>query len=295
MTTMNPFLVQSTLPYLAPHFDQIANHHYRPAFDEGMQQKRAEIAAIALNPQMPDFNNTILALEQSGELLTRVTSVFFAMTAAHTNDELQRLDEQFSAELAELANDIYLNGELFARVDAVWQRRESLGLDSESIRLVEVIHQRFVLAGAKLAQADKAKLKVLNTEAATLTSQFNQRLLAANKSGGLVVNDIAQLAGMSEQEIALAAEAAREKGLDNKWLIPLLNTTQQPALAKMMPMIPALSFNVWWRSVHNRQHYLVFLIMPHGKSPIRWQKHLKQHLTLCGKLFQRRVNVRAMN
>lgn len=202
------------------------------------------------------------------------------MTAAHTNDELQRLDEQFSAELAELANDIYLNGELFARVDAVWQRRESLGLDSESIRLVEVIHQRFVLAGAKLAQADKAKLKVLNTEAATLTSQFNQRLLAANKSGGLVVNDIAQLAGMSEQEIALAAEAAREKGLDNKWLIPLLNTTQQPALAemrdratreklfiagwtraeKMMPMIPALSFNVWWRS---RAQQATLLGFPH--------------------------------
>ena len=240
MTTMNPFLVQSTLPYLAPHFDQIANHHYRPAFDEGMQQKRAEIAAIALNPQMPDFNNTILALEQSGELLTRVTSVFFAMTAAHTNDELQRLDEQFSAELAELANDIYLNGELFARVDAVWQRRESLGLDSESIRLVEVIHQRFVLAGAKLAQADKAKLKVLNTEAATLTSQFNQRLLAANKSGGLVVNDIAQLAGMSEQEIALAAEAAREKGLDNNLLEliaadPAFNLSLDDLKAAMKP------------------------------------------------------------
>ena len=240
MTTMNPFLVQSTLPYLAPHFDQIANHHYRPAFDEGMQQKRAEIAAIALNPQTPDFNNTILALEQSGELLTRVTSVFFAMTAAHTNDELQRLDEQFSAELAELANDIYLNGELFARVDAVWQRRESLGLDSESIRLVEVIHQRFVLAGAKLAQADKAKLKVLNTEAATLTSQFNQRLLAANKSGGLVVNDFAQLAGMSEQEIALAAEAAREKGLDNNLLEliaadPAFNLSLDDLKAAMKP------------------------------------------------------------
>ncbi|MDU7257991.1 MAG: peptidyl-dipeptidase Dcp [Escherichia coli] len=247
MTTMNPFLVQSTLPYLAPHFDQIANHHYRPAFDEGMQQKRAEIAAIALNPQTPDFNNTILALEQSGELLTRVTSVFFAMTAAHTNDELQRLDEQFSAELAELANDIYLNGELFARVDAVWQRRESLGLDSESIRLVEVIHQRFVLAGAKLAQADKAKLKVLNTEAATLTSQFNQRLLAANKSGGLVVNDFAQLAGMSEQEIALAAEAAREKGLDNKWLphyaawkiADQMAKTPEAALNFMREIVPA--------------------------------------------------------
>lgn len=315
MTTMNPFLVQSTLPYLAPHFDQIANHHYRPAFDEGIQQKRAEIAAIALNPQTPDFNNTILALEQSGELLTRVTSVFFAMTAAHTNDELQRLDEQFSAELAELANDIYLNGELFARVDAVWQRRESLGLDSESIRLVEVIHQRFVLAGAKLEQADKAKLKVLNTEAATLTSQFNQRLLAANKSGGLVVNDVAQLAGMSEQEIAQAAEAAREKGLDNNWLIPLLNTTQQPALAELRDRATRekLFTAGWMRAEKNdandtraiiqrlveiraqQAKLLGFLIMPHGKSPIRWQKRQKQRSTLCGKLFQRRVNVRAMN
>ncbi|VFS18909.1 dipeptidyl carboxypeptidase II [Escherichia coli] len=198
---------------------------------------------------------------------------------------IQRLDEQFSAELAELANDIYLNGELFARVDAVWQRRESLGLDSESIRLVEVIHQRFVLAGAKLEQADKAKLKVLNTEAATLTSQFNQRLLAANKSGGLVVNDIAQLAGMSEQEIALAAEAAREKGLDNNWLIPLLNTTQQPVLAELRDRATreklftagwtraekndandtALSFNVWWRSACSRRNCLVFLIMPAWK------------------------------
>lgn len=233
MSTTNPFLTQSTLPYMAPHFDQIENQHYRPAFDEGMRQKRIEIEAIALNPQTPDFTNTILALEKSGELLTRVTSVFFAMTSAHTNDELQRLDEQFSAELAELANDIYLNGELFARVDAVWQRRETLGLDSESVRLVEVIHQRFVLAGAKLENADKEKLKVLNTEAATLTSQFNQRLLAANKSGGLVVDDVSQLAGMSEQEIALAAEAAREKGLENQWLIPLLNTTQQPALAEL--------------------------------------------------------------
>ncbi len=232
MTTMNPFLVQSTLPYLAPHFDQIANHHYRPAFDEGMQQSGQKLLPSRLTRK--HLISTILFWHwNKAENYLPALPASFAMTAAHTNDELQRLDEQFSAELAELANDIYLNGELFARVDAVWQRRESLGLDSESIRLVEVIHQRFVLAGAKLEQADKAKLKVLNTEAATLTSQFNQRLLAANKSGGLVVNDIAQLAGMSEQEIALAAEAAREKGLDNNWLIPLLNTTQQPALAEL--------------------------------------------------------------
>lgn len=111
------------------------------------------------------------------------------MTAAHTNDELQRLDEAFSAELAALSNDIYLNSALFARVDAVWQQRHSLGLDDESLRLVDVIHQRFVLAGAQLAEEDKARLKVLNTESATLMSQFNQRLLAASKAGGLAVDD----------------------------------------------------------------------------------------------------------
>lgn len=187
--------------------------HYRPAFDEGVRQKRAEIEGIVQNPQRPDFANTLLALEQSGALLTRVTSVFFAMTAAHTNDELQRLDEEFSAELASLANDIYLNSALFARVENVWQRRSSSGLDSESIRLLEVVYQRFVLAGACLNETDKARLKALNTESATLTSQFNQRLLAANKSGAIVVDDVRHLDGLSTEEIAVAAETAREKGL----------------------------------------------------------------------------------
>ncbi|MCX8969857.1 peptidyl-dipeptidase Dcp [Citrobacter portucalensis] len=233
MSLTNPFLRHSTLPYQAPQFDQIEVQHYRPAFDEGVRQKRAEIEAIVQNPQAPDFANTLLALEQSGTLLTRVTSVFFAMTAAHTNDELQRLDEEFSAELANLANDIYLNGALFSRVEAVWQQRGSLGLDYESLRLLEVIHQRFVLAGARLNEVDKANLKALNTESATLTSQFNQRLLAANKSGALVVDDARYLDGLSAEEIAVAAEAAKEKGLEVRWVIPLLNTTQQPALAAL--------------------------------------------------------------
>lgn len=231
MSLTNPFLHHSTLPYQAPQFDQIDVQHYRPAFDEGVRQKRAEIDAIVQNSQVPDFANTLLALEQSGGLLTRVTSVFFAMTAAHTNDELQRLDEEFSAELANLANDIYLNGALFSRVEAVWQRRGTLSLDSESIRLLEVVYQRFVLAGARLNETDKAKLKALNTESATLTSQFNQRLLAANTSGAMVVDDIRQLEGLSTEEIAVAAEAARAKGFEARWVIPLLNTTQQPALA----------------------------------------------------------------
>ena len=233
MSLTNPFLHHSTLPYQAPQFDQIEDCHYRPAFDEGVKQKRAEIAAIVQNQQAPDFTNTLLALEQSGALLTRVTSVFFAMTAAHTNDELQRLDEAFSAELAALANDIYLNDALFARIDTVWQQRSLLGLDGESLRLLEVIHQRFVLAGARLNDADKARLKALNTESATLTSQFNQRLLAANKAGALIVDDVRQLDGLSAEEIAVAAEAASDKGLEVRWVIPLLNTTQQPALAAL--------------------------------------------------------------
>ncbi|HCD7426148.1 TPA: peptidyl-dipeptidase Dcp [Citrobacter werkmanii] len=253
MSLTNPFLHHSTLPYQAPQFDQIDVQHYRPAFDEGVRQKREEIAAIVQNPQDPDFANTLLALEQSGALLTRVTSVFFAMTAAHTNDELQRLDEAFSAELAGLANDIYLDGALFARVDAVWQRRHTLGLDCESVRLVEVVHQRFVLAGARLNEADKARLKALNTESATLTSQFNQRLLAANKSGALVVDDVRRLDGLSAEEIAVAAEAAKEKGLESRWVIPLLNTTQQPALAVLRDrqIREDLFIQAWTRAEHD--------------------------------------------
>jgi len=233
MSVTNPFFSASPLPYQAPPFDVITDEHYRPAFDEGVRQKRAEIAAITANPAAADFDNTLLALEQSGHLLNQVTSVFFAMTSAHTNDFLQQLDEAFSTELAELANDIYLDDALFARVESVWRQRETLGLDAESLRLVETTYQKFVLAGAMLSAEDKATLKTLNTEAAGLTSQFNQRLLAADKAGGLVVDYVHQLDGLSVEEIASAAEAAKGKGLENRWLLTLLNTTQQPALAAL--------------------------------------------------------------
>lgn len=219
------------MPYQAPRFDAINDSHYRPAFDEAMRLKRADIDAIIAQRAAPDFDNTVLALEKSGAMLSRVSSVFFAMTSAHTNDYLQALDEQFSTELAGLANDIWLNDTLFARVEAVWQDREAL--DAESRRLTEETYQHFVLAGARLNADEKAELKSLNTEAATLTSQFNQRLLAANKAGGLVVDDVHQLDGLSAEEMAAAAHAAAEKGLKERWLIPLLNTTQQPALAAL--------------------------------------------------------------
>lgn len=231
MSVNNPFFEISLLPYQAPRFDAINDSHYRPAFDEAMRLKRADIDAIIAQRAAPDFDNTVLALEKSGAMLSRVSSVFFAMTSAHTNDYLQALDEQFSTELAGLANDIWLNDTLFARVEAVWQDRETL--DAESRRLTEETYQHFVLAGARLNADEKAELKSLNTEAATLTSQFNQRLLAANKAGGLVVDDVRQLDGLSAEEMAAAAHAAAEKGLKERWLIPLLNTTQQPALAAL--------------------------------------------------------------
>lgn len=231
MSVSNPFFQISLLPYQAPRFDVINDSHYRPAFDEAMRQKRADIDAIIAQTAPPDFTNTVLALEKSGAMLSRVNSVFFAMTSAHTNDYLQELDEAFSTELAGLANDIWLNETLFSRVEAVWQERATL--DAESRRLVEETHQHFVLAGARLNADEKAELKSLNTESASLTSQFNQRLLAADKTGGLVVDYIHQLEGFSADEIATAAQAAAEKGLNDRWLIPLLNTTQQPALSTL--------------------------------------------------------------
>ncbi len=233
MSGTNPFTASSLLPYQAPHFDLIDDSHYRPAFDDAIRQKREEIAAIAGSAAAPDFNNTVLALENSGGLLSRVSNVFFAITSAHTNDYLQQLEEAIATELAALSNDIWLNDALFARVDAVYHARQTMAPDAESLRLIEELHQRFILAGARLGEAQKQALKAINTESATLTSQFNQRLLAADKAGGLVVDYPHQLDGMSQAEQAAAAQAAAEKGLSDRWLIPLLNTTQQPALQQL--------------------------------------------------------------
>lgn len=233
MLATNPFFAASTLPYQAPPFNLISDSDYRPAFNEAVKRKREEIGHIAQNPEPASFENMFIALEKSGELLTRVTSVFFAMAAAHTNDEIQRLDEQFSAELAELSNDIYLDDALFSRVEAVWQSRNELSLDAESRRLVEVIYQRFILAGATLGADEKAQLKALNTQSATLSSQFHQRLLAATKAGGLVIEEPILLDGLNAEELAAASAAAQDRGLHNSWLLPLLNTTQQPFLASL--------------------------------------------------------------
>ncbi|WP_314143406.1 peptidyl-dipeptidase Dcp [Buttiauxella noackiae] len=233
MQTENPFYHVSLLPYQAPHFDDIQDSHYRTAFDEAKRIKREEVTAIANNPAEPTFENTYLALEKTGQMLGRVTNVFFAMTSVHTNDYLQQLDEEFATELAELADEMRLNTMLFERLDSVYQHRNSAGLDEESLRLVEVVWQSFRFSGATLSDEKKARLKVLNKEAAQLSSQFNNRLHAADKAAGLVVDDVQQLAGLTPAEISSAAQHASAKGLNGKYLIPLLNFTQQPALQSL--------------------------------------------------------------
>lgn len=227
---LNPFSQASSLPFQAPPFDKIKNADYRPALVAAIADKRAEIERIANNPAPPDFANTYQALEQSGQKLQRVSNVFSAMTASNTSDELQALDEEMSPILAALDDDMMLNGKLFARLDAVYQQRQQLKLDAESQRLVEVTWQAFGLAGARLNDADKKKLKALNQESATLSTRFSNRLLAATKAGGALFNNPQQLAGLSQEELAAAADAAQARGLKNQWLLTLQNTTQQPDL-----------------------------------------------------------------
>ena len=229
----NPFSQPSSLPMQAPPFDRIEEQHYLPALRAGIAEKRRQVNAIADWKEPASFSNTFEALERSGALLNRVNAVFSAMTSANTSPALQEIDETISPELAALDDEIMLNSKLFARLDSVYQQRHQLALDPESLRLTEVVWRAFQLAGASLSEQQKTELKALNQEAATLSTRFGNRLLAATKAGGLTVNDAAMLAGLSPSELAAAAEAATAKGLHGQWLLALQNTTQQPLLQSL--------------------------------------------------------------
>ncbi|HGM5489281.1 TPA: peptidyl-dipeptidase Dcp [Serratia fonticola] len=229
----NPFFAASQLPFQAPRFDVISESDYAPAITAGIQQKLAEVEKIANNPVAPTFENTFVALEKSGALLTRTMNVFSAMTSANTSDALQKLDEETSPKLAALDDAIMLNSKLFARIKTIYDQRDSLKLGAESLRLVEVTYKNYVLAGANLSDADKTQLKALNQEAATLSTQFTNKLLAASKNGALAIGDKNLLAGLSDGELAAAAQAASERKLDKQWLLVLQNTTQQPDLQNL--------------------------------------------------------------
>jgi peptidyl-dipeptidase Dcp len=225
----NPFYAESTLPFQAPPFDKIKDADYEPAIDAGIAQARAENEAIANSAAAPTFENTIAAMEKAGQLLNRVTLVFFGVTQANTNDTLQKVQETVTPKLTALQDSIYLNNKLFARVQTLYDEREKLGLDAESLRLLEVDYQQFVKAGAKLSDADKTKLKKLNEEESVLSNAFTNKLLAGTKAAAFSTKDKAMLAGLSEAQMEAAVVAAKGRGQEG-YVIPLQNTTQQPDL-----------------------------------------------------------------
>ena len=233
---VNPFFEQSALPFQAPPFDRIKDSDFQPAIEEGMKRQLAEIAAIADNSAPPTFENTLAAMEKSGQLLTRVMDVFHALTGAsgaNTNETLQKVDEIEAPKLAAHHDEIYLNAKLYQRVEAIYEQRDKLALDGEALMLVEIYHHDFVHAGAMLSDSDKSKLRDINQQISTLETAFDKLLLAGAKAGALVVDDKSKLAGMSEGDIAAAAQDAVGRGVAGKWLLPLQNTTQQPALQSL--------------------------------------------------------------
>src|SRR5256714_10471861 len=232
-TSANPFAIASPLLYQAPQFDRIHDADYQPAVEEGVRQQLVEVARIAADTAAPSFDNTIVALERSGALLTRAFKVFNAMTQANTDDTLQRVQTEEAPRLAAHLDAIHLNDTLFRRVKSVYDRRADIGLDSVQAFLVERYYRDFVRAGALLPAQDKARLRALNQQESKLATDFQNRLLAATKAGALVVGDKNELEGLSDADIAAAAEAARQRKLDGKWVLPLQNTTQQPAQASL--------------------------------------------------------------
>ncbi len=228
----NPFYYPSKLPFQAPPFDRITDADYEPAFLAGMAEQTVEVRAIADNPDPATFENTLVALEKTGELLSRVYAAFSAVAGAFTNPEVERIQQELAPKFSAHDDAIFLNEKLFQRVEAVYGQRESLQLDPESDRLLEIYYKRFVHAGAKLGEADKAALTALNAEESTLSSGFNRKLLAANNAGAFVTADKESLAGFSDEQLASAAALAKARGVVG-YVVPLLNTTQQPALIQL--------------------------------------------------------------
>lgn len=228
----NPFYAPSALPFQAPPFDKIKDADYQPAIEAGMAQQRKEMQAIADNPAPPTFENTIVAMEKSGQLLHRVSNVFDGVTSANLNPTLQKVKDIEAPKQAAHRDAIYLDPKLFQRVSAIYNQRASLKLDPESLRLLEFEYKKFVHSGANLSPTDKEKLKKLNEEESTLSTAFESKLLAAAKAAAYVTTDKSALAGLSEAEIAAAAETAKARKVPG-YVIPLQNTTQQPDLATL--------------------------------------------------------------
>jgi peptidyl-dipeptidase Dcp len=228
----NPFYAPSTLPFGAPPFDKIKDGDYQPAIEAGMAQQLAEIEKIANNPAPPTFENTLVAMERSGRLLRRASAAFNGVNQANTNPVLQKAKTALAPQIAAHQDAIRLNKKLFERIAAIYAKRASLKLDAESLRLVEKQYDEFVHSGANLSDKDKEQLKAYNKELSSLSDAFSKKLLAATKAGAYTTEDKSALAGLSEAQLAAAAQASKGRGA-NGYLIPLQNTTQQPVFGSL--------------------------------------------------------------
>ncbi len=230
----NPLLTDTGLPYGMPAFDRIENEHFGPAIEQGMEEHMGEIEGIVANPAPATFENTIVALEESGQTLSAVMRVFSNLSGAHTNDELQALQREMSPRLAAHQDSIELNRALFERIEALYAVRDELELDAESLRLLEHYHDRFVRAGARLSDEQVETLKEINSELAELSTEFSQKVLAEVNDSAVVFDNRDALAGLSDSRIESAASEAAERDLEEgQYVITLLNTSGQPPLASL--------------------------------------------------------------
>jgi peptidyl-dipeptidase Dcp len=229
----NPFFAPSPLPYEMPPFDRIEDRHFQPALERGMAEQRAEVEAIASNPDEPTFENTSVALERSGRLLLRAGNVFFNLVGANTNDTLNKVQSELAPKFAAHQDAIALDARLFERIAALHDKRDTLNLSAEDKRLLERQYLDFVRAGARLGDADKKRLTEINARLATLQTAFSQNLLKENAELAVVVDTREELKGLSEEQIAAAAEAAKARKLDGKFVLALQNTSSQPALTNL--------------------------------------------------------------
>ena len=229
----NPFLSPSPLPYQLPPFADIRDEHFRPAFEVGMAEQRAEVSAIAGSAEAPTFENTMIPLERSGQTLDRVSHVFFNKSSADSNPVTTALEEEIAPLLSAHHDAIRLDPDLYARIADLHARLDTLELDAESRYLVERYYTEFTLAGAGLRKDDKGALRALNSTLSTLTTRFEKNLLADTNDLAVVIDDVSELDGLTAGEISAAAEAARERGLDGRYLIALVLPTGHPALASL--------------------------------------------------------------
>jgi len=230
MTTANPFAQRSTLEYELPPFSQITEEHYLPAFYEGCKQQLAEVQAILETPGAATFENTIVALEKSGQMLMRTLLVFYNKSSSDTSDALDAIEEEMAPKLAAHQDAIQLNPVLFKRIKDLYDARESIGLNSEDAWLLERYYKDLIHAGAHLTEAQRDRLKELNEELSKLETQFGKNVLADTNDLAILVDTEKELDGLSENQIAAAAAAAKDRGHDGKWLIGMVNFTGNPVL-----------------------------------------------------------------